>query len=122
MLGLSPNAPPYQFINEKGEISGIFIDFLSIIENKLDYKFKKVYETDFPKLLSDNKNGTIDILLEVQATDERMEFLNFTPSLLSHNHVIVVNNSENNIKNIDDLKQKVIKYINKQENIHLNND
>ena len=40
-VGISPNQPPYQFINEKGAISGMFIDFLTIIEDRLDYKFKK---------------------------------------------------------------------------------
>ena len=108
IVGLSPNAPPYQFINEKGEEVGIFIDFLTIIEKRIDYKFKKVYQSDFSKLLIDTKVGSVDVLLEVQKTDERQQFLNFTPSLLSHKHVIVVRNTEQNISSIDDLKGKDI--------------
>ena len=93
VVGLSPNAPPFQFVNEKGVEVGIFIDFLTIIEAKLDYKFKKVYHSDFSKLLIDTKKGNVDVLLEVQETDERKEFLNFTPYLISHNHIIVVKKS-----------------------------
>ncbi len=58
IVGLSPNAPPYQFVNEKGLEVGIFIDFFAIIEKRLDYKFKKVlpdflveFQYHYPKLI-----------------------------------------------------------------------
>ena len=41
IVGLSPNAPPYQFINDKGEEVGIFIDFLTIIEDRINYNLKE---------------------------------------------------------------------------------
>ena len=112
-VGLSPNAPPYQFINDKGEMCGIFIDFLTIIESSLNYKFKKVYQSDFSKLLSDIKTGDVDLLLEVQKTEEREKFLNFTQDLLSHPHVIVVRKSQQGISSIDDLKDRNIAVVNK---------
>jgi len=111
-VGISPNAPPYQFVNEKGEISGIFIDFLTIIESRLNYSFKKVYQSDFAKLLADTKTGTIDILLEVQKTDERANYLAFTPPLLSHSHVFVVRSSQPNISTINNLKDRKISVVN----------
>jgi len=112
VVGISTNAPPYQFVNNKGKISGIFIDFLSLIEKKLDYKFKKVYHSDFSKLLSDTKDGTIDILLEVQKTEERQKYLNFTPYLLSHPHVIVVRKSTEGISSIYHLINKKTSVVN----------
>ena len=112
VVGLSPNAPPYQFINEQGEEVGIFIDFLTIIENRLDYKFKKVYQSDFSKLLNGTKEGSVDVLLEVQKTGERQQFLNFTPVLISHKNVIVVRTTNDNIKSISDLKSKKIAVVN----------
>ena len=112
VVGLSPNAPPYQFINESGEEVGIFIDFLTIIENQLDYKFKKHYQSDFSKLLNGTREGSVDVLLEVQKTDEREQYLSFTPVLISHKHVIVTRNSQDNIKSISDLKDKKIAVVN----------
>lgn len=112
-VGISPNAPPYQYLNDKGELCGIFIDFLSIIEKRLDYKFKKVYDSDFSKLLSDVKSGNVDVLLEIQKTDERAKFLNFTPAILSHSHVIVTRNSQKGIHSIKDLHDKNIAVVNK---------
>jgi len=112
VVGLSPNAPPYQFINEKGEISGIFIDFLAIIENRIDYKFSKIYESDFSKLLASTKDSTVDVVLEIQATAEREKFLNFSPALLSHNHVIVTRKNQQNISSVEDLRDKNIAVVN----------
>ena len=108
VVGLSPIAPPYQFVNEKGEVSGIFIDFFSIIEKRIDYKFKRVYVSDFAKLLNNTKEGNIDVILEVQQTDEREKYLNFTSSLISHNHVIITSVSQDEIISINDLKDKKI--------------
>jgi signal transduction histidine kinase len=112
-VGISPNAPPYQFVNDNGELCGIFIDFWTIIEKRLGYKFKKVYDSDFSKLLSGVKNGNIDVLLEIQKTDERATFLNFTPTLLSHSHVIVTRKSITNVSSIYDLKDKNVAVVNK---------
>ncbi len=112
VVGLSPNAPPYQFINEKGEEVGIFIDFLTIIENQLDYKFKKVYQSDFSKLLTSTKEGSVDVLLEIQKTRERQLYLNFTPVLISHKHVIVVRKTWDNFNSISDLRDKKIAVVN----------
>lgn len=68
-IGISPNQPPYQHIDNKGEIKGMFIDFLEIIEKRIDYKFKKVYQSDWTKLLSDTKEGKVDIVLQIQETE-----------------------------------------------------
>ena len=113
IVGISPNAPPYQFVNEKGEVAGIFIDFLSIIESRLNYKFKKVYESDFSKLLLGTREGYVDALLEVQKTDERQHYLRFTPPLVSHAHVIVVRNSQKDIISVVDLKEKRVAVVSK---------
>ena len=107
-VGISTNGPPYQFLNDKGETKGIFIDFLSIIEKQIDYKFKRTYEYDYTKLLNDTKEGRVDVLVEIQRTDERETYLKFTPFLLSHNHVIVTRVSQQEIKSINDLKDKKI--------------
>jgi hypothetical protein len=107
-VGISPNQPPYQFIDKNGLISGMFIDYLTIIEDRLDYKFKKVYQADWTKLLLDAKEGNVDVVLQIQKTEDRNEFLNFTPVLISHKHVIVVKNAQEYITSINDLKGKKI--------------
>ncbi len=111
-IGISPNEPPYQFVNEKGEVCGVFVDFLNIIEQRLDYKFKKVYNSDFSKLLNEIEERKLDVLLEVQNTKDRLDFMDFTPPLLSHSHVIITKKSENSIASLDDLTGKNVVVVN----------
>jgi two-component system sensor histidine kinase EvgS len=113
IVGISPNAPPYEYVNENGEITGIFIDFLSLIEQRIDYKFKRVYESDFSAQLQASKTGLIDVLIEIQKTEEREQYLDFTPHLISHPHVIVVRKSQPNIINIGNLTGKSVAVVNK---------
>lgn len=108
VVGISANAPPYQFVDKKGKINGIFVEFLELIEAKIDYKFKRVYSTDFSKFLTDIRTGSISVLLEIQKTDAREKYMNFTPTLLSHKHVIVVRKSDTTNITIEDLKEKKI--------------
>ena len=113
IVGISPNAAPYQFIDEKGNVNGIFIDFLDIIESRLNYSFKRMYQSDFSELLNETKNGNVDLLLEVQKTEERQQYLYFTPYLIEHPHVIVVHKAQTKIASIDDLNKKTIAVVNK---------
>lgn len=111
IVGVSPNSPPFQFVNDEGEVSGIFIDFLSLIEAEIDYKFKKTYEFNFSKLLNDSRTGFIDVLLEMQKTKEREGYLRFSPVLFTHPHVIVVRNSQQKLSDIEGLKGKTISVV-----------
>ena len=53
-VAVFPYYPPYQFTNDQGEMDGIFVDFLELIEQKIDYKFQRVYYTDWEKVLNEN--------------------------------------------------------------------
>jgi len=112
-VGMITNAPPYCIIDDNGKVGGIFVDFLSIIESKINYSFKIIYEPDPDQLYSDFSKGKLDVIVNVQKTEGREKYLNFTPSLVAFPHGIFVRNSNNSISTIDDLKGKkvsVIKY------------
>lgn len=103
--------PPYSFIDDEGKVVGIFVDFLSIIESKLNYSFIKIYEPNLPKLYSDFSKGELDVVINVQKTEERQKYLNFTPYIVSYPHVIVVKNSNENIFSINDLYDKRVSVV-----------
>jgi len=112
-VGISPNAPPYEYVSENDELRGVFIDYLLLIESRIGYKFTRVYESDFSKQLQDAREGAIDLLIEIQKTDERQQFLEFTPYVISHPHIIVTRKAELNILNINDLEFKNVAVVNK---------
>lgn len=76
-VAVFPYYAPYQFINEQGEIDGIFIDFLKLIEDKNNIKFKKIYYNNWEDLILDSQNNKIDLILEIQKTESRCKYLNF---------------------------------------------
>jgi signal transduction histidine kinase/ActR/RegA family two-component response regulator len=99
-VAVFPYYAPYQFINERGEIDGIFIDMLKLIEQKNNIKFKKVYYNNWEDVLSDTKKNKIDLILEIQKTESRSEYLNFFDPLFESQLVIAQNK---NIPKIIDL-------------------
>ncbi len=99
--------PPYEFINDNGEIDGILIDHFKLIENSIGYKFKKKVYTDWAKLIEDAKLGIIDVILEIQETKERSEYLTFTEPIFKGKHVIVSKKGQT-YNSIDELKGKPV--------------
>lgn len=100
-VAVFPYYPPYQFKNNQGEMDGVFIDYLELIEKKINYNFKKVYYTDWSKLIEDAKLNKIDLILEIQHTKDKENFLFFYPPLFESKHVIIQRKDE---VRIEDLK------------------
>jgi signal transduction histidine kinase/CheY-like chemotaxis protein len=110
-VGILSNSPPYNYLNNDGQFVGIFVDFLSLIESRLNYRFVKVFELDGQQLTDDFRKGKLDIVVPLQETEVRKKYLNFTPSLVSYPHVIIVRNSNIEITTINDLAGKKVSVI-----------
>lgn len=103
-IAVFPYYPPYQFLNNNDEIDGIFIDYLDLIEKKIDFKLNRKYYSHWPSVLKDIRNKKIDAIIEIQSTRKRSEYLNVYTRLFESEHVIVTqkNSSENfNIKDAE---------------------
>jgi len=99
--------PPYQFVNDDGNVDGILIDYLRTLEDKIEYKFKKKIFSNWQTLMSEAEKGNIDLILEIQNTSERRNYLTFTKPIFFNDHVIV-SKKGSGYKNINDLKGKRI--------------
>lgn len=108
IVSISSIEPPFEFVNDEGEVVGMFIDFLSIIEERLDYKFQKTYYSKFQSGLEQAKCGEVDILIDIQATPEREQYLNFTPEVVSFPHALMVRSKDKNIKSVEDISDKYV--------------
>lgn len=106
-VGIYIHYPPYEFINDKGQVSGIIIDYFNKLEKNIGHTFKKKYYSEWQKLISDIKTNDVDIVLEIQTTRERRDYLTFTDPIFLNKHVIVTN-ANSKIKNIKDLSNKKV--------------
>ncbi|MDH7447155.1 response regulator [Aquimarina sp. 2201CG14-23] len=107
-VGLFPYYPPYQFINEQNEVDGVFIDYFELIEQKINYKFKKKRYDEWPILLQDLKDNKINLTLEIQETQNRTPYLKFYTPLFKSQHVIVTRKNDSFGNKIEDLNNKTI--------------
>ncbi len=106
-IALFPYYPPYEFINDNNTIEGIFIEYIRLIESKINYKFKRKYYLEWPELIKDLENGKIDIVLQMQSTKDRESYLNFYAELFESPHVIVTK-KDSNYTSIASLTDKTI--------------
>jgi two-component system, cell cycle sensor histidine kinase and response regulator CckA len=77
-----PGWPPVEFVNDRGEPSGISNDYLKLIEQRLDVKFKRVLNLSWQEAYARLKNRDLDMTTCVAVTPQRTEFWTFTKPYL----------------------------------------
>ena len=82
--------PPMEFLDQNGEWSGISSDYIKLIEQRLNFRFKRVPENDVAEILQKIRKDRIDLKCNFQQTPERSEFLLFTEPYIDIPHAIIV--------------------------------
>lgn len=106
-VGIYIYYPPYEFINENGQVSGILIEYFNKLENNIGHTFKKKYYNSWQQLLNDVKTNKVNIVLEIQDTKERRKYLNFTEPVFLGRHIILTKNDSQD-KKVTDLYGKKV--------------
>ncbi|WP_239559400.1 PAS domain S-box protein [Sporohalobacter salinus] len=88
-IAYTPNYPPVEFTNEKGEYVGISADYFDLLEKKLDVKFKMIKVKNWKKVLEKAKNGEIEGITAATKTSNRSKYLNFTDPYIKNSNVII---------------------------------
>ncbi len=88
-IALFPYYPPYVFVAEDNRINGIFVEYLDAIEEELNFKFNRKYYSKWPEVIADIEDKKIDIIVEIQKTKDRKQYLNFYSELFKSKHVLV---------------------------------
>ncbi len=107
-VALFPYYPPYQFINHDNSIEGIFIEYLDLIEEKTEHKFKRKYYSNWSIELQEAKDKKVDILFEIQETKNRKQYLTFYSKTFESKHVIVSRKNSFKGSKIKDLQNAQI--------------
>ena len=71
------------------KIDGILVEYLDLLERKINYKFQRKLYTNWEQLIDDAENNQVHIVLEIQQTQRRDEYLNFYSQLFESNFCIV---------------------------------
>ncbi len=84
------NYPPLIFVNEKGVPSGISADYIRLIEQKLNFKFKKATTGKLNELITRISQGEVDVLTSLIETPQRSKIMLFTKPYIKIPTVIIV--------------------------------
>lgn len=101
------NFYPAIFLDTDGVVKGFYVDALSELEKKEDYKFIYVYGS-WSDCLNWIKTGEVDLLVSVAITKERLKYLDYSETPLLTVWSEVYTNRDSEINGIMDLNGKAI--------------
>ena len=107
VVGMEGNWSPWTYHDEKtGELTGLEVDIANLIAEGLGVK-ADFQEAPWDALLAGVNAGRFDIICNgVGYTEERAQSYSFTTPYVYSNKVLVVAESNEDIKTVDDLKGK----------------
>ncbi len=86
----SDGYPPFDFLDKNGAYLGLSADYIRLIEQKLNFKFKMVFLKNWDEIVEKARKNEIDVISSMQKTPERSEYLLFTESYIDVTSVIIV--------------------------------
>ncbi|MCG8471473.1 MAG: transporter substrate-binding domain-containing protein, partial [Desulfobacterales bacterium] len=92
-LAPSPNWEPMEFFDKTGTYSGLVAEYIRLIENRLDFKFKIVRIDTWENVLNLAQNREVDMISAAHRTRERDAYLDWTQPFLSLSNTIIVKKS-----------------------------
>lgn len=106
-IGTSPDYPPFESIDDKGDIVGFDIDLAREISKELGVEAKFV-SMGFDSIITAVKNGQIDIgMSSFSVNEERKMSIDFSKPYISTAQVILVK-KDSEINSAEDLEKAVI--------------
>lgn len=106
-VGTNAEFVPFEYI-DNGNIVGFDIELINKIGEKIGRKIK-IKNISFDGLLPALQANKIDVIIAgMSVTEERKKFVDFSKDYFVANQVIIVSENNNEIKNIDTLKNKKV--------------
>lgn len=107
-VGVDPDATPFEFIDQNGDIGGVAGDYLSILSQKLNVEFVWSENQNWDEAISFIRSGKAQILSTVTPTDERREYLNFIELYHTVGSTIFVKSGEQRYNSLESLSGRKI--------------
>lgn len=106
-VGTNAEFPPFEYL-EKDQMVGFDVDFINAIGKEMG-KEVVMKDMSFDGLLPALQSKKVDLVIAgMTASEERKKAVNFSEPYYSANQVIVLQDTNNDIKTFDDLKGKKI--------------
>ena len=107
VMGTNAEFPPYEFVDDNGNIVGIDAEIAKAVAEKMGYELE-IRDMKFDSLITAVQSGNIDFALAGMTVDEeRLLSVNFSDTYATGIQVIIVKDGSG-IATVDDLEGKLI--------------
>lgn len=100
--------PPAEFVDDRGRYTGITNEYVRLLEDTLDFRFRRSEMLAWDECLRKAKRGEIDVIGSIHKTPGRQTYLKYTSPYLSLPVAIVVRNDVIGAVTEDDLAGKKV--------------
>jgi len=107
-LGVDPLFVPYEFFDSDGQYKGIAADYIKLISERTGIKMEVKQDLTWGQAYEKAVEKELDVLPCVSKTKEREQFFLFSKPYYSFQRVIVVRDSNNTVKKLEDLFNKKV--------------
>jgi signal transduction histidine kinase/CheY-like chemotaxis protein len=107
-LGVDPKFVPYEFIDSDGVYKGISADYIDLISQKTGLKFVVSQDLTWSEAYEKAVEKELDVLPCIAKTTQREQHFLFSDAYLTFQRVIFLNENNNDIKSLDDLKGSTV--------------
>jgi polar amino acid transport system substrate-binding protein len=102
-VGMNAEYPPFEFVNEEGEITGFDVDLINAIAKEAGFEVELV-NTRWDGIFVALASGEFDAVISAATiTEERAEMVNFSDPYFNAGQVITVRADETEIEGPEDL-------------------
>ncbi|WP_232702526.1 transporter substrate-binding domain-containing protein [Halobacterium wangiae] len=89
--GTASGFPPFEFVNESGDLVGFDVDLLSAVVEQTDYELGEWEDLEFGQLITALDNDRIDVIAAAMTiNDERDQTIDFTDPYYDANQAVLV--------------------------------
>ena len=89
--GTASGFPPFEFVNESGDLVGFDVDLLSAVVEETDYELGEWEDLEFGQLITSLDNGNIDVIAAAMTiNDERDQTIDFSDPYYDANQAVLV--------------------------------
>ncbi len=107
VMGTNAEFPPYEFVDDNGNIVGIDAEIAKAVAEKMGYELE-IRDMKFDSLITAVQSGNIDFALAgMTVNEERLLSVNFSDTYATGIQVIIVKEGSE-IASVDDLEGKLI--------------
>ncbi len=107
-LGIDQHWPPVEFVDHKGQYSGLSSDFIKIFSQAFDVNIMVDTSLSWEQVIQQAREHRLDLLPAVLKTPARENFLSFTRPYLNFSTVIFVNQERIHTTMLQDLHGKTV--------------